>query len=287
MLNKFKAYYGLTKPGIIRGNLITASAGLFLAFKGSFDLKIFVSTLVGMGLVIGASCVFNNYIDRGIDKKMSRTKHRALVEGTISVRNALTFGTLLALVGFVVLLWGTNFLTFLVGVLGAVFYVVIYGIGKRKTVHGTLIGSISGATPPVAGYTAVTGSIDIAAVLLFVILVLWQMPHFFAIASYRRKEYAAAGLPVLSVKKDITVVRKQMIIYIILFTLAVPLLTLAGYTGYSYLIIMLITSIWWLSVSLSKYKTLENDAWARKVFHVSLLVITIWSLSLSVDHFLP
>jgi heme o synthase len=287
MSGSLKSYYQLTKPGIIRGNLFTALAGFLLASKGSVSYSTLFALITGMTLVIASSCVFNNYIDRNIDKKMSRTKHRALVEGTISPANALIFGTVLFILGAALLIMGTNRLTLIIGLLGAFFYVVIYGIGKRTTVHGTLIGSISGAIPPVAGYTAVTGRVDSAAMVIFLILVFWQMPHFFAIATYRRKEYAAAGLPVFPVMKDVSATRKQMLVYIILFALACSLLTVLKYTGYFYLVIMVISSLWWFYIGLKKYKLLTPDLWARSMFRISLLVIAVWSLSLCASSFLP
>jgi protoheme IX farnesyltransferase len=266
---------------------MTATAGFLLAARGSVHWITLGCLLLGMALVIGSSCVFNNYIDRDIDKKMTRTKHRALVEGTISPRNALLFASSIGIAGFAILVFGTNAVTVAMGLLGAVFYIVVYGIGKRKTVHGTLIGSISGATPPVAGYTAVTGRIDSAAIILFFILILWQMPHFFAIASYRRKEYAAAGLPVLPVKRDIASAQLQSLIYIGVLTLVLPLLTVLGYTGISYLVIVLLVSFYWLYFGISKYRKLTGEAWARQMFHVSLIVLSVWSVTVSVDHFLP
>lgn len=282
-----RAYYRLTKPGIIRGNLMTGLAGFLLAANGSIPYIALVTMVSGMALIIASACVFNNYIDRNIDRKMSRTKHRALVEGTISSRDALIFATLLGLLGAWLLMAGTNTLTLIIGLLGEFFYVVVYGIGKRKTVHGTLIGSISGAIPPVAGYTAVTGQIDSAAVIIFFILVFWQMPHFFAIATYRRKDYAAAGLPVMPVIKDVETTRKQMLVYILLFTIVSSLLTFLGYTGYIYLLIMTSVSIWWLYIGLTKYNESAPDTWARQMFRVSLLALSIWSLCLYVNSLLP
>ena len=203
-----KTYYLLTKPGIIYGNSINTAGGFLLAAKGVIDPLLFLAALIGTAFVIGSACVFNNYIDREIDEKMARTKKRALVTGDIPVKNALIFGTLLGILGFLILFSYTNLLTGVIGVIGVVMYVVVYGYFKRRTVHGTLIGSISGAIPPVAGYTAVTNLIDTGAILLFLILVFWQMPHFYAIAVYRIEDYKKAGIPVLSVVKGIPTTKK-------------------------------------------------------------------------------
>src|SRR5262249_21742106 len=152
----------------------------------------------------------------------------ALATGTVPVAAALTYGTLLLAAGFVVLATFTNTVTVLVGVTGFVFYVLFYSLGKRYTVHGTLIGSVSGAIPPVAGYTAVTNHFDGGAWILFMILVTWQMPHFYAIAMYRLKDYANAGLPVWPVKKGIHSTKVQIAIWVALFTLAAACMSLKG-----------------------------------------------------------
>ena len=172
MLRSFKAYYELTKPGIIRGNMITGSSGYLFASRGQINFKFFGLFLVGMSFVIAGGCVYNNFIDRGIDKKMVRTKNRALVTKTIVGWQALLYATILTLIGVYVLYYFTNILTVMIACFGLFAYVVLYGIAKRRTIHSTAIGSISGALPPVAGYCAVTNHLDIAALLFFLILVL-------------------------------------------------------------------------------------------------------------------
>ena len=167
----FKTYYQLIKPGIIRGNAIPATAGFFLASRGNVSYLLLLETLAGISLVIASGCVFNNYLDRHIDKKMARTKNRAIVQGLVSKQQALTYASVLGLLGLIILAVHTNWLTVAIGVAGLFFYVIVYGIAKRRSVHSTLIGSISGALPPVAGYTAVTGRLDAVAITLFFILV--------------------------------------------------------------------------------------------------------------------
>lgn len=282
----FKTYYQLAKPGIVYGNALAAIGGFLLASHGHVDLGLFLAMLLGVSLVMASGCVYNNYIDRGIDKLMSRTDKRVLVTGTVSARSALVYATILGLVGICLLLL-TNILTALLGLIGFIAYVVLYGIGKRRTVHGTLIGSISGAIPPVIGYCAVSGRIDGAALLLFVILVFWQMPHFYAIATYRRKDYVAAGLPVLPVKLGMRVTKVQILVYIVGFVAACTLLTVLGYTGYAYLITMLLVGLYWLSLALPGFKTHDDDRWARKVFGGSLVVLLVFSFMISIDAFLP
>ncbi len=203
MKEMIKTYTTLTKPGIIFGNAVTATAGFALASKGHVDFLLFCAMLVGLSLVIGSACVWNNYIDRGMDEKMVRTRNRALVKGVIPVPYALCFAMVLSFFGIGLLALTTNLLTVSIAACGFFIYVVLYGISKYRTSLGTLIGSIAGAVPPVVGYTAVTGCVDLAALLLFLIVVFWQMPHFFAIAMYRLEDYTAASIPVLPVSKGI------------------------------------------------------------------------------------
>jgi protoheme IX farnesyltransferase len=280
-----KTYYRLTKPGIIRGNLISATAGFLLASKSDINFILLFYTLLGTSLVIASGCVFNNYLDIDIDKKMSRTKNRATVTGAVSVKNVIIFASILGLLGIGTLFLFTNVLTTILGLIGLFFYVVVYGYYKRNSVHGTLIGSISGSIPPVAGYTAVSGSLDVGAMLLFLVLATWQMPHFYAIAIYRIKDYKAASIPVLPLVKGIEATKKQMIIYMILFAISALMLWVQNYTGLVYLIIMTASSLWWIKIGITGYKTKDNDKWAKSVFKSSLLVLLIFSFMISIDSF--
>lgn len=277
----------LIKPGIIRGNAITAVAGFLFASKGDIDFGLLLALLVGVSAVMASACVFNNYLDREIDSKMERTKNRALVSGKIPVLNAMIYASLLFIIGFAVLSIFTNYITVLVGVIGFVDYVILYGISKRKSVHGTLIGSISGATPPVAGYTAVTGELNVQALLLFLILVTWQMPHFYAIAIYRMKDYKAANIPVLPLIKGIKTTKIHMIIYIVFFIFVTTLLTFVGDAGYVYLIGMLIAGLAWLRIGIQGFHTVKNVEWAKRVFGFSLYVLLAFSVLISFDVVLP
>jgi protoheme IX farnesyltransferase len=284
-----KTYYRLTKPGIIYGNSLNVAAGFFLAagIKRAFDIWTLAAVLVGSGLVIASGCVFNNYIDRDIDRKMPRTRKRALVTGSVPMAMALAYGAVLLALGFLTLALFTNFVTVAVGITGFVFYVVVYGIGKRATVHGTLVGSISGAIPPVAGYTALTGRLDGAAIILFAILVTWQMPHFYSIAMYRRDEYAAAGLPVWPVVKGMHSTKVQIAVYTILFGVAASLLTVFGYTGFVYLAGVAVLSILWFKKALAGFRAKDDAAWARKMFFFSLIVTLGIDALLAVGALLP
>jgi protoheme IX farnesyltransferase len=280
------AYYRLTKPGIIRGNIMTAAASFLLASGRHIDLWLLLATLAGVALVIASACVCNNYIDRDIDKKMARTKNRALVTGSISPTQAFVFAGVLGLGGFALLVQ-TNALTVWLGVIAFVSYVVLYGIAKRRGPYGTLVGSLPGAMSITAGYTAVSKSFDRGALLVFLVLVTWQMPHFYAIATYRLKEYKAARLPVLPAVKGIERTKKSMLLFMLLFTLATLALFVFDYTGWTYLVVMLAADAAWLRLGLKGFSTKDNDKWARKVFGFSLLVLLVFSLMISLEAWLP
>jgi protoheme IX farnesyltransferase len=277
----FKDYYELAKPGILYGNTITVIGGFVLGCRGDVQLLPLLTTLAGILLVIGSGCVFNNYIDTDIDGKMPRTKDRPLVTKRISGSAALAYGTVLGILGFSVLFLYTNLVATAIAALGFFFYVVVYSLWlKRRTAHGALIGSISGAVPPVVGYCAASGRLDVAAVILFLIMVFWQVPHFFAIAIRRADEYAAAEVPVMPVARGIRVTKVQMLLYIIAFTIIAPLLTFFGYTGRIYLVIALALGLAWLGFcmrgfSISDADNAQNIAWARRTFLFSLVVIVV------------
>jgi protoheme IX farnesyltransferase len=280
-MNLFKTYLSLTKPGIIFGNLITAAAGFFLASKGHVNLNLLLATLVGTSLGIASACVFNNFIDRDIDEKMTRTKNRALVKKLVPVPNALMFGVILGLLGFLILVFYVNFLTLAIGFIGAFFYLVLYSIWKRRSIYGTLFGAVSGATPIVTGYTAAANHFDLGAIILFMILFLWQMPHFYSIAIFRLKDYTAASLPVLPVVKGIYITKIHMLFYISAFIITASMITIFGYTGYIYLTVVILAGFTWLGLCIKGFKTNDDKRWARKMFGISLMVIITLSVAMS------
>lgn len=266
---------------------MTTIAGFLLAANGHIRIGLLIAAVTGTALVIASACVFNNIIDRDIDKKMSRTKKRALVQGSISIRAAILYGVVLGLLGFAILLAFINLLTTLLGLIGLVFYVVFYGIAKRKSVHGTLVGTIPGAMPIVAGYTAVTNSFDSAALLLLVIMVFWQMPHFFGIAIFRFKDYKAAGLPVMPVKAGIATTKIQIMLYVAAFAAACILLSNAHYTGTVFAVVMTLISLYWLWLGFKGWATRDDTKWARGMFGFSLLALLVLSVLLSIESFIP
>lgn len=280
-------YYGLTKPGIIYGNALTAAAGFFLASRGHPNFFLLIALLLGLSLIVASGCVFNNYIDRDIDEKMERTKERALVKKLISSRSALIFAFALGLFGTLILFTRVNALTTLVAILGLFIYVFVYSIFmKRRSMYAAHVGSVAGAVPPLAGYCAVTGRIDTGAILLFLMLCFWQMPHFFAIALYRSEEYAAAGIPTLPRRRGPNRTNWHMLFYILLFTAATLALTPLGYTGFIYFFVASLLCGGWILLSIRGFQLKQSKGWARHMFFFSLILVTILSLMLSLDSLL-
>jgi protoheme IX farnesyltransferase len=276
-MSRFGEYYRLTKPGIIRGNLVHALAGVLLASAYGLQWGPALGLLIGICLVIAAACIVNNYTDRAIDARMARTKKRASVTGSVPVRNAMALAAVLLLAGFTILIVYTNPLVSVIGVVAFVFYTVIYAVAKRHTVHSTLVGAIPGALPPLAGYVAISGVIDFAAILLFVLVLVWQMPHFYAISIFRRKEYEAASVPVMSVKYGFSVVRLQIIMYTVLYLCVVVGLIAAKATSEIGGVVLLLGAMIWLITVL---RPVEDEVrWAKKVFGVSLTLTLLLLLA--------
>lgn len=241
---------------------------------------------MGTAFIIAAACVVNNYLDRGIDAKMARTKQRAIAAGRVSAAEALIYAATLLTCGTAMLWLKVNALTALVGLSGFLAYTLLYSLAKRRSHHGTLVGTISGATPPVAGYTAVTNQLDSAAVLLFVLLVAWQMPHFYAIALYRQKQYKAAGIPVLPLVKGTRRTRVEMIIYVVIFLCAGLLLTVLGHTGYLFAGLVAGVGATWLAKA-TRASALSDEAWGKQMFLFSLKALLIVCVGLGANAWLP
>lgn len=285
----FKSYVSLTKPGIIWGNVIAATGGFMFAAQGQPDLLLYLLTMLGTCLIVASGCVFNNVIDTDIDSLMDRTKKRALVEGKINKTEALFFGAVLGVSGFAVLLLFTNIYAFFVGLFGFYVYVVMYSVFyKRKSVHGTLIGSASGASPPVIGYVAVSGQLDLAALLIFVGFCAWQMPHSYAIAMFRKSDYQASSIPLLPLVKGIRVAQKQMVIYILLFALTIVLLFTNAFIAHVTAALLLLLCGYWLYKAVILFKPNSNEfddvRWGKQQFVISIIVVTTYSMLMSIDY---
>ena len=266
-------YLMLTKPGIIMGNAITTVGGFLLASKGHFQPYLFLATLIGLSCIIGSACVFNNYIDREIDQKMARTKHRALASGLISGKNAIIFGIALFVLGISVLFFFTNGLALGVALFGFFVYVILYTLSKTRSKYSTLIGSFAGAAPPVVGYCSASRHFDTGALVFFSLLALWQLPHFLAIAIYRIEDYRAASIPVLPIEKGMKTTKVHMLLYIVAFMVVASMLTIYRYTGMLFLGTTLTLGTAWLLLGLKGLNAADDKLWARQMFFFSLIVI--------------
>lgn len=287
-MSKLKVYYSLTKPGVLYGNALTAAAGFLLASQGAINLGLFIALCLGSTLIIASACVLNNYLDQDIDKIMARTKTRALAQGDVPGYHAVILSAVLGVVGLVTLVLFTNQLVVVIGIVGFIDYVLLYGmLSKRLSWHGTLVGSISGATPILAGYCAVTGVIDAGAIIVFLILFLWQMPEFYSIAIYRKNEYKKAGIPVVSVVKGINETKRQILLYAIVFVAAALLLFAFGYTGVVYLVAMALLGGYWILLGIKGLKAHDVDSWARTMFRFSLIILLAFCALISLDALLP
>ena len=274
----------LAKPGIIFGNLISVAGGFFLASRGGVDLTLLLNTMLGISLVMASACVFNNVIDRDIDRKMERTRTRALALGLIAPKTANLSASLLGIAGFSLLLITTNLWATGMALMGFVVYLVFYSLYlKRNSIHGTLIGSLSGAAPPLVGYCAVSNHFDMGALVLLLIFSLWQMPHAYAIGIFRLSDYTSASVPVLPVARGIDVTRQHIILYILAFMLSNLLLTLTGYVGFTYMAVTAVLGAFWLYVACTGYKTGEGASWAKQLFLLSIVIVIAINVMMSVD----
>lgn len=280
-------YYRLTKPERTYANVMTAGAGFLLAAKWHVHVGLLLALIVGMSMLVASACVLNNYIDRDLDMRMPRTKKRALPKGEVPALHALVFSALLGVVGVLLLAVYVNWLVLVLGLVAYFDYIVLYGISKRRSVHGTLIGTVSGSIPMVGGYCAVTGRIDAGAIILYATMTFWQMAHFFAIAVYRMKDYAAGGIPVLPIKKGVHRTKVQIMLYAAAFTIAAVALTVFGYTGYIYAAIMALVGVVWLWRGWRGFKVKDDVVWARMMFLFSLKALLVLSLWVAIGGILP
>jgi len=279
-----KQYLLLCKPGIVFGNLASVSGGFFLASKGNVDIWLFFATIIGVSLVVASGCVFNNCIDRDIDSNMKRTQNRAMVLGIINPLFASCYASVLGIVGVLLLYLKANTLSAMLVIFGFVVYVVLYSMWlKRSSVYGTIVGSLSGAMPPVVGYCAVLNKFDLGALILLIMFSLWQMPHSYAIAIFRLRDYQNANIPVLPVVEGIETAKKHMICYVIAFCVIVIMLNISGYVGYKYLVVTSLFSGYWLWLTMFSYVG-DYVLWARKVFFLSIMVIMVLSFMMAVDY---
>jgi protoheme IX farnesyltransferase len=217
----WRSYYDLTKPGITKMVVLTATAGYYLGIPGSFlehfsslgNVLNFAAAVIGTALVSAGSCALNNWMEKGYDSLMKRTQRRPLPSGKLTSTQAAFFGFVLIGLGVIALLT-VNALTTALAVITVLSYNAVYTPLKRKTTLATLVGGIPGALPPVGGWVAVRGSIDFEAAVLFLILFFWQIPHFLSLSWMYRKDYQDGGFKMLSVIDPTgAMVARQAVVY--------------------------------------------------------------------------
>jgi len=280
----WRDFVALAKPGIVISNLITTFGGFWLAAQWHVDWLSLFFALAGTALVMGSGCALNNYLDRDMDTKMARTKSRALPTGKIQPNVVLWYGISLGIIGTTMLYFLNNPLTALIGLFGLFVYVWIYTAWfKRTSVWSTVVGAVSGAVPPVMGYCAVTGQLDMNAAILFAILFLWQPPHFWALGIRRTEEYRAAGFPLLPVVYGSFVTKISMVRYVVLLVPVSLLLYVNGSVGLFYLISATVLGIVWVAMCVAGFKAKVEEIWAKKVFLYSINYLTVLFIIMVID----
>lgn len=280
----WKHYVNLAKPRMVLENLITAFGGFWVASRWDIDWPLLIYVLIGSGLVMGSACVFNNYLDREHDMKMERTRKRAIPSGLISPASALVYGAVLGVIGTAVLYFLAGPLPALFGLIGHVVYVLVYTYWLKPTsTWSTSVGGIAGSMPPVIGYCAVTGEVDLGAVLLFALLFLWQPPHFWVLGIWKRKEYSEAGFKMLPVVKGVKRTKWQMVPYLAALYPTTILLYVYGYLGMIFLIGGLVLLTLWTWECLRGFRAVDESAWGKRSFKYSIYYLTLISLLMVVD----
>lgn len=272
----WRDYIEVTKPGIIKSNLLATFTGFFLASNlASFDWLLLFFTLAGTAFVIAGGCALNNFYDRDIDPFMERTQSRAVAEGRIKPVVALWYGIILTVIGALFFIFGVNGKALFLAFVGFFVYVFIYTMWlKRTSTTNTVIGGISGAVPPMIGWVAVTNSFDLAAWALFLILFCWQPPHFFALAMRKVEDYRSAGIPMLPVVKGSKETKKQTFIFTVLLLPASILIYFTGAVSWIYLVVAILLGGFYIYLAFQGFYTKDDQEWSRKMFVYSLIYLT-------------
>ena len=282
----FHQYLMLCKPRVVVLIVFTAVVGMFLAVPGWPPLVASLAATLGIGLAASSAAAINHLLDRRIDAKMKRTKHRPLASGQLTERNVLVFALTLGVLAMAILLLWTNTLTAILTFLSLIGYAIVYTAWlKRATPQNIVIGGAAGAAPPVLGWVAVTGTLDPQAMLLFLIIFIWTPPHFWALAIYRKEEYALVDIPMLPVTHGAAFTRLQILLYTILLVIVTTLPYLTGMSGLVYLagVSVLNAGFMWyvLRMMTSKDVLLPMHTFAFSITY--LMVLFIFLLA---DHYI-
>ena len=285
-MNVLKNYLELTKPKVVLMMLITAIIGMLLASKSLPSLYLVIISMIGIGLCASAAATINQIIDRNIDANMARTSNRPLPQGEITTFNASLFAFALMIVGTAILVSQVNTLTAVLTVASLIGYAFIYTVFlKRATPQNIVIGGLAGAAPPLLGWTSVTNSIDPNALLLVLIIFVWTPPHFWALAIYRKEDYARESIPMLPVTHGVRFTKLQIILYTVLLVLVSLLPYIVLMSGNIYLFSALGLGLFYLYSSIKMYLT-DDEEYPMTSFKYSIYYIFLILFALLIDHFI-
>ncbi|NNM01227.1 MAG: protoheme IX farnesyltransferase [Gammaproteobacteria bacterium] len=280
-----REYYELTKPRVVALIVFTAIVGMLLATPGAIDLLTFLAATIGISLMSACAAVINQVADHRIDAVMARTRHRPLPQGEIGRGHALIFAALIGITGMAVLMVWVNTLTAVLTLASLVGYAVIYTVYlKRATPQNIVIGGAAGAAPPVLGWTAMTGQVDPHSLLLFLIIFAWTPPHFWALAIYRRRDYASADVPMLPITHGVDFTRVQILLYTIIMIVATLLPYVTFMSGLIYLAGTLALDAVFLYYAI-RMMVDENDRLALTTFRYSIVYLMLLFLLLFIDRY--
>lgn len=272
-MSRLYEYYRLVKPGIVIGNTYHVLAGIFLAYQFGWSWLTAIGVVLGTAALIASACIVNNYFDRHQDSQMDRTKSRPLASGSISIVSAISLATGLLISGIVLLALTTNLLTVGLGVLAYISYAFVYTYLKRVTTLNTLAGTLPGALPGVAGYTAFSAEFDWIAWLIFIVLAIWQLPHFYAIAIRRRKEYKATNFKFITASLKKAQVWRLITALVVVYGMAFLSLSLLT-MHWAFSVIIWLACSWWIWLSVQRPS--DYTDWAKKIFTGSLVLMMVF-----------
>ncbi len=284
----WRQYYALTKPKVVYLIVFTALVGMLLATRtGMPPWNVLLFGTLGIGLAAASGAAINQIVDEHIDGIMARTENRPLPKGEVDRNAALTFALSLAVISMIMLTLFVNLLTALLTLISLVGYAVIYTMYlKRMGPQNIVWGGAAGATPPVLGWTAVSGEIHTEALLLFLVIFVWTPPHFWALAIKRRAEYAKAGIPMLPVTHGVLFTKQQILMYTIMLVSVTLLPFVINMSGLIYLSGAVALGVGFLWFSLRLYRAKESDQAAIQTFAYSIIYLSLLFGFLLLDHYL-
>lgn len=284
-ISRINQFYRLTKPRVVSLIVFTAVIGMFMAVPGAVPLDKLIFGTIGIALVAGAAAALNCLVEQKLDAIMARTKGRPLPLGKVSVPETMFFLSLVGGLGLFILHYWVNELTMWLTLGTFVGYAIIYTvILKPLTPQNIVIGGASGAMPPVLGWTAVTGEISSDALLLFLIIFAWTPPHFWALALYRKKEYASIGMPMLPVTHGDQYTRLHVLLYTIILCVVTTLPYVTQMSGLIYLTSSVILNGIFMYYAIAIYRN-YSDPLAKEAFKFSILYLALLFVALLVDHY--